>query len=50
MRQYSYNNIIIIVTFLFDYNDVRALEVFKWTATYIFKSKATKIKLAKKDS
>ena len=33
--------------FLFDYNDVRAFEVFKWTAGCIFKCETTKMKLAK---
>ena len=33
--------------FLFDYNDVRALEVFKWTAGCVFKCEITKVNLAK---
>ena len=33
--------------FFFDYNDVRAVEVFKSTAGCIFKSETTKIKLSK---
>ena len=36
-----------LYTFLFDYNDVRAFEVFKLTAGCIFKCKTTKTKLTK---
>ena len=34
-------------SFLFDYNDVKAFKVFKWTDGYIFKCETTKMKLAK---
>ena len=33
--------------FLFDYNDLRSSEVFKWTAGYDFKCETTKIKFEK---
>ena len=33
--------------FLFDYNDVRAFEVFKWTTGSIFKCEITNMKLPK---
>ena len=33
--------------FLFDYNDVRSFEVFKWTAGCVFKCEITKMNLAK---
>ena len=33
--------------FLFDYNDIRAFQVFKWTARCIFKCEKTKIKVVK---
>ena len=33
--------------FLFDYNDIRAFQVFKWTAWCIFKCEKTKIKVVK---
>ena len=36
-----------LLAFLFDYNDVRAFEVFKWTAGCIIKCEKTKTKLAK---
>ena len=37
----------LLINFLFDYNNVRAFEVFKWRAGCIFKSETTKIKLGK---
>ena len=33
--------------FLFDYNDIRAFKVFKWTAGCIFYCETTKMRLAK---
>ena len=36
-----------LINFLFDYNDVRAFKLFKWTAGYISKYETTKLKLAK---
>ena len=32
---------------MFDYNDIKALEVFKWTAESIFKCETAKMLLAK---
>ena len=37
----------LLITFLFDYNQIRTFEIFKWTAGCIFKYETTKIKLAK---
>ena len=37
----------LLINFLFDCSDIRALEVFKLTAGCIFKCETTKIKLVK---
>ena len=37
----------LLITFLFDYNDVRAFEVFRRTTGCVFKCETIKIKLAK---